>query len=49
MLDRPMVIHLAREWELDATADWIESVDTGTYGRLIFMGPEVINEDTAAH
>lgn len=45
MLDRPMVINLAREWDFTETADWIESVDTGTYGRLIFQGPEVIEDD----
>jgi hypothetical protein len=45
MLDRPVVLHLAREWDFTETADWIESVDTGTYGRLIFQGPEVIEDD----
>ena len=44
MLDRPTVLQLAREWEFDATADWIESVDTRTYGELIFKGPIVIDE-----
>jgi hypothetical protein len=33
MLDRPMVLQLAREWNLTETADWIERVDTNTYGR----------------
>lgn len=47
MLDRPMVLHLAREWDFSETADWIESVDTATYGRLIFQGPEVIEDDRA--
>lgn len=45
MLDRPMVLNLAREWDFHETADWIESVDTGTYGRLIFQGPEVLEND----
>lgn len=44
MLDRPMVLQLAREWEFEATADWIESVDTRTYGELIFKGPIVIDD-----
>lgn len=47
MLDRPMVLHLAREWNFTDTADWIERVDTRTYGRLIFQGPEVIEDDRA--
>lgn len=47
MLDRPMVLNLAREWDLTETAAWIERVDTGTYGRLIFQGPEVIENDLA--
>lgn len=45
MLDRPMVINLAREWDFHETADWIESVDTRTYGELIFKGPVVIDDD----
>lgn len=48
MLDRPMVINLAREWDFDATADWIESVDTRTYGELIFKGPIVIDDEPNA-
>lgn len=48
MLDRPMVINLAREWEFDATADWIESVDTRTYAELIFKGPIVIDDEPTA-
>ncbi len=43
MLDRSTVLYLAREWGFDETADWIESVDRGTYGRLIFEGPRVID------
>lgn len=46
MLDRPVVLQLAREWDLTAAADWIERVDSGTYGRLILSGPEVIGEET---
>jgi hypothetical protein len=46
MLDRPMVLNLAREWHLNDTADWIESVDTGTYGRLILLGPDVIGDES---
>lgn len=48
MLDRPMVINLAREWEFNATANWIESVDTRTYGELIFKGPIVIDDESEA-
>lgn len=43
MLDRPTVLQLAREWEFEATADWIESVGTRTYAELIFKGPIVID------
>jgi hypothetical protein len=32
MLVRPVVLKLAQEWSFDEIADWIESVDTGTYG-----------------
>lgn len=46
MLDRTMVITLAREFEFDATADWIESVDTRTYAELIFKGPIVIEGES---
>lgn len=46
MLDREMVLNLAREWDLTDTADWIESVDTGTYGRLIVLGPDVIGNES---
>jgi len=46
MLDRSMVLNLAREWDLNDTADWIESVDTGTYGRLILLGPDVIGDES---
>ena len=46
MLDRPMVLALAREWDLNDTADWIESVDTGTYGRLILLGADVIGDES---
>lgn len=45
MLDRPTVLHLAREWDFPETADWIESVDTGTYGRLILQRPGIIEDD----
>ncbi len=45
MLDRPVVLQLAREWSFTETADWIERVDTGTYGRLILQGPDVIETD----
>lgn len=48
MFDRPMVLHLAREWDFAETAEWIESVDTGTYARLIFNGPEVIGDNRAS-
>jgi hypothetical protein len=46
MLDRPMVLSLAREWDFIETADWIESVDTGAYGRLILLGPDVIGDES---
>lgn len=42
MLDRPVVLNLAKEWGFPETAEWIERVDTKTYARLIFEGPEVI-------
>lgn len=45
MLDRPMVLNLAWEWDFTETAKWIESVGTATYARLIFQGPEVIEDD----
>src|SRR5688572_13725864 len=46
MLDRPMVLNLARAWDLHDTADWIESVDSETYGRLIGLGPDVIGDES---
>jgi hypothetical protein len=46
MLDRPVVLSLAREWNLTETADWIEQADTETYGRLVLFGPEVVGEET---
>lgn len=45
MLDRPMVLNLAWEWDFPETANWIENVGTATYARLIFQGPEVIEDD----
>jgi hypothetical protein len=48
MLDRPVVLQLAREWDLTDLAEWIEGVDTGTYGRLILQGPEIIETDPTA-
>ena len=45
MLDRPMVLNLAWEWDFTETAKWIESVGTATYARLIFHGPEVIEDN----
>ena len=45
MFDRLVVLNLAREWDLTETAEWIERVDTGTYGRLILHGPDVIEGD----
>lgn len=47
MLDRPTVLHLAREWDFTESAEWIERVDTGTYGRLILYGPDVVEDDPA--
>lgn len=49
MLDRPMVLNLAKEWGFAETAEWIESVDTGTYGRLIFQGPEIMENEPSDH
>jgi hypothetical protein len=46
MLDRTMVLNLAKEWDLNDTADWIESVDADTYGRLISLGPDVIGDES---
>lgn len=46
MLDRPIVLHLARAWNFNETADWIESVDSATYGRLIIEGPDIIEEES---
>jgi len=45
MLDKPTVTDLAREWGLEAPADWLENVDTGIYGHLIISGPEIIPSD----
>jgi hypothetical protein len=45
MLDRPVVLELAREWGLTDTVDWIERVDTGTYGRLILQGADILVVD----
>lgn len=47
MLDRPMVLNLAKEWGFPETAEWIERVDTRTYGRLILQGPDVVEDDRA--
>lgn len=47
MLDRPTVLALAQEWGFIETAEWIEQVDTGTYGRLILQGPDVVEADRA--
>ena len=49
MLDRPMVLNLAKEWGFTETAEWIESVSTGTYGRLIFQGPEIRENEQMDH
>lgn len=45
MLDRPMVQQLAWERGLEETAQWLEQIDSRTYGRLIFQGVEVIDGD----
>lgn len=45
MLDRPVVLELAREWGLTETAEWIERVDTGTYGQLILQGADIVEND----
>lgn len=44
--DRQMVLDLAKEWNLNDTADWIESVDIDTYSRLIVSGPDVIGNES---
>lgn len=46
MLDRTMVLNLARELDLNDIADWIEGVDNDTYERLIRLGPDVIGEES---
>lgn len=45
MLDRPMVLELAREFGFEETADWIENTDRRTYAELIFKGPIVIDDE----
>jgi hypothetical protein len=45
MLDRPVVLELAREWGLTDLAEWIERVDTGTYGQLILQGADIVETD----
>lgn len=49
MLDRPIVLNLAKEWGFAETAEWIESVDTGIYGRLIFQGPAIMENEPMDH
>lgn len=49
MLDRPTVLTLAKEWGFPETAYWIERVDTGTYGRLIFQGPDIMESEPTDH
>lgn len=44
--DRQLMLDLAKEWNLTDTADWIESVDTDTYSRLIVSGPDVIGNES---
>ena len=46
MLDGSMVLNLAREWDLNDTAAWIESVDPEIYRRLILQGPDVIGDES---
>lgn len=46
MLDSAMVLNVARELEFHETADWIESVEPDTYGRLILLGPDVIGNES---
>jgi hypothetical protein len=46
MLECPVVLSLARAWDLQDTAEWIESVDTGTYERLILRGPDGIGNES---
>lgn len=46
ILDHSMVLDLAREWDLNDTAEWIESVDSGTYERLILLGPDIIGDES---
>lgn len=49
MLDRTTVHQLAQDWELDETALWLETTDSGTYGRLIMYGPEVVEDEPLDH
>lgn len=44
MQNRDLVLLLAREWNYDQTADWIESVDVETYAELIRTGLTVTDE-----
>lgn len=43
MENRNLVIALAREWEYDEVADWIESVDERVYNKLITDRPVLID------
>lgn len=43
MLDRPMVIDIARLLDYDEAADWIEA-NKSTYAELVFRGLEVDDE-----
>lgn len=40
-------MQLAQEWDLEATASWIEGTDSETYGRMIIYGPDVVQDETS--
>lgn len=46
MLDRSMVLNTARELEFHDAAEWIETIDSDTYERLILRGPDVIGNES---
>lgn len=47
MLDRSVVLQLAKESDLTETAEWIAWVTTGVYGRVILEGADIVDADPA--
>ena len=47
MLDRSVVLQLAREWNLTETAEWIAWVTTDVYGRVILEGADIVDDEPA--